>query len=246
MRYLTPEIVKNKQIVMRVDFNVDFDNRGNIIDDFRIQRTLPTIKFLQDNQAKKIILISHLGRPQEENNFQKFTLKPIQLYLEKLLDKKVYFIEDFLKEKQEINEIPSGNIILLENIRFYPGEEKNDINFAKQLSELGDLYINEAFSVSHHQAASLNAITKFLPAYAGFLLKEEIDSLDKIKNISGGKLVIILGGAKIKDKLPLIDAFINKAQYVLVGGALANTIIKSWNFEVGKSWIDQDMLEQAK
>jgi len=140
----------------------------------------------------------------------------------------------------------AGSVILLENIRFYPEEEQNDFEFAKKLSELGDIYINDAFSVSHREEASLVSLPKILPHYAGLLLEKEIENLDKIKNASSDNLVIILGGAKIEDKLPLINNFINKAKYILVGGALANTIIKSWDFEVGESLVDEQMIEEAK
>jgi phosphoglycerate kinase len=246
MNHLTPDVVKNKKILLRVDFNVDLDENNEIIDDFRIIQAIPTIEFLLNNQAKRIILISHLGRPQGESDFQKLSLEPVANYLEKLLKRKVYFIKDFLKQKEEIEKTEAGSVILLENIRFYPEEEKNDFEFAKKLSELGDIYINDAFSVSHREEASLVSLPKILPHYAGLLLEKEIENLDKIKNASSDNLVIILGGAKIEDKLPLINNFINKAKYILVGGALANTIIKSWDFEVGESLVDEQMIEEAK
>jgi len=135
MRHLIPEIVKNKRVLMRVDFNVDIDETGKIIDDFRIQRTLPTIKFLQENGAKKIVLISHLGQPEKEDFWtEKFSLKPVAEYLETLLKQKVYFIQDFIKQREDIENTEEGSIILLENIHFYPEENKNDKNFAQQLS----------------------------------------------------------------------------------------------------------------
>lgn len=246
MNHLTSDVVKNKKILLRVDFNVDLDENKKIIDDFRIIQAIPTIEFLLNNQAKRIILISHLGRPQGESDFQKLSLEPVANHLEKLLKRKVYFIKDFLKQKEEIEKTEAGSIILLENIRFYPEEEQNDFEFAKKLSELGDIYINDAFSVSHREEASLVSLPKILPHYAGLLLEKEIENLDKIKNASSDNLVIILGGAKIEDKLPLINNFINKAKYILVGGALANTIIKSWDFEVGESLVDEQMIEEAK
>jgi phosphoglycerate kinase len=246
MKNLTPEIVKNKRVLMRVDFNVDVDEKGNVIDDFRIVKVLPTINFLLENQAKLIILLSHRGRPQEEKDFKKLSLEPIANHLEKLLRRKVYFIKDSLKQKGELNNLEKGSIVLLENLRFYPEEEKNDFGFAKKLSALGDIYINDAFSVSHRAEATLVSLPKLLPSYAGLLLRQEIEALDKIKNAIGDKLVIILGGAKIEDKLPLINVFIKQAKFILVGGALANTIIKSWDFEVGRSLIDVSMLLEAK
>jgi phosphoglycerate kinase len=247
MENLTPEIVKNKRVLMRVDFNVDIDETGKIIDDFRIQRTLPTIKCLQEDGAKKIVLISHLGQPEKEDFWtEKFSLKPVAEYLEILLKQKVYFIQDFIKQREKIENIEEGSIILLENIRFYLEEEKNDKDFARTLSQLGDLYINEAFSVSHREAASLCAITEFLPSYPGLLFQEEIAHLNLIKNKPQLPLVVILGGAKAQDKLPLIDNFITKASQILVGGVIANTILKSWHLEIGQSLYEKNVLEKAQ
>lgn len=249
MKYLIPEVIKNKRILMRVDFNVDLDEKGNVIDDFRIQRILPTINFLKENQAKTIVLMSHLGQPETQDFWtEKFTLKPIADYLERILKEKIFFIS--VKNIQEIKKIidasNEGVIYLLENLRYYEGEEKNDKNFAFELSQLGDVYINEAFSVSHRQAASLCALTEFLPSYPGFLLKEEIENLDKFINNSESPIVIILGGAKVKDKLPLIKVFAQKADWILVGGVVANTILKAWDFKIGNSKYEEQVIEDAK
>jgi phosphoglycerate kinase len=267
MKYLTPEIVKGKRVLMRVDFNVDLDKEGNVIDDFRIQRTLPTLKFLQDHQAEKIILISHLGQP-EKNDFwtEKFTLKPIADYLEKTLKEKISFersekkgsaeqgeagsyfcsLKDFKEIKATIDKSEKGAIWLLENIRYHEAEEKNDKDFACELSQLGDLYINEAFSVSHREVASICTITEFLPSYPGFLFEEEIKHLDNIMTNSESPLVIILGGAKVEDKLPLIETFSLKADWLLIGGVIANTILKAWNFEIGNSLYEEKIIGKAK
>lgn len=245
MHYLTPDIVFNKRVLMRVDYNVDLDDKQQVIDDFRIIQTVPTIKFLLKHRAKRIVLISHRGRPTKKEDFSQLSLRPISKYLEKILKQDIYFIQDFRSQKNEIENTKNGSIILLENIRFYPEEEQNDIRFAKELSTLGDIYINDAFSVSHRSEASLVLIPKLLPAYGGLLLEKELQILDKIKNITTEKLIIILGGNKIKDKLPLIKIFVNKAKYILVGGALANTIIKSWGFEIGDSLIDEELVSQA-
>ena len=249
MENLTPEIVKNKRVLMRVDFNVDVDEKGNVIDDFRILRVLPTIKFLKEEGAEKIILISHLGQP-EKNDFwtEKFTLRPIADYLEKILKEKIYFcsLKDFKEIKNMIDKSEKSAIWLLENIRYHEGEEKNDKNFASQLSRLGDLYINEAFSVSHREVASICAITEFLPSYPGFLFGEEIEHLDNIITNPESPVVIILGGAKVEDKLLLIEAFSSKANWILIGGVMANTILKAWNFEIGDSLYEEKMIEKAK
>ena len=249
MRHLTPEIVKNKRVLMRVDFNVDIDETGKIIDDFRIQRTLPTIKFLKEKSAEKIILISHLGQPEKKDfGTEKFTLKPIADYLEKILKEKIRFcsLKDFKEIKNIIDKSEKGAIWLLENIRYHEEEEKNDEDFAQQLSQLGDIYINEAFSVSHREAASLCAITAFLPSYPGFLLEDEIKHLNNIIINPKPPLVIILGGAKVEDKLPLIDIFSLKAHRLLIGGVIANTILKAWNFEIGSSLYEEKIIGKAK
>jgi len=249
MKHLTPQIIKGKRVLMRVDFNVDVDEKGNVIDDFRILRVLPTIKFLKEEGAEKIILISHLGQP-EKNDFwtEKFTLRPIADYLEKILKEKIYFcsLKDFKETKATIDKSEKGAIWLLENIRYHEGENTNDENFAKQLSQLGDIYINEAFSVSHRQAASLCAITEFLPSYPGLLFQEEIEHLNKIIKNSEPPTVMILGGAKMTDKIPVIEKFFNLANFILIGGAIANTILKSWNFEIGNSLFEEEMIEKAK
>lgn len=249
MRHLVPEIVKNKRILVRVDFNVDLDEKGNVIDDFRIQKTLPMIKFLKEKGAEKIILISHLGQP-KKNDFwtEKFTLKPIAVYLEKTLKEKVIFcpLKDFKGIKEMIDKSEKGAIWLLENIRYHEAEEKNDRDFARELSQLGDLYINEAFSVSHREAVSICAITEFLPSYPGFLFEEEIKHLDNIITNPESPVVIILGGSKVEDKLPLIETFSLKANWLLIGGVIANTVLKAWNFEIGNSLYEEKMIEKAK
>jgi len=249
MKYLTSEVVNNKRVLMRVDFNVDVDEKGNVIDDFRIVKVLPTIKFLKEEGAEKIILISHLGQP-EKNDFwtEKFTLKPIADYLEKTLEEKISFcsLKDLKEIKEKIDKSEKGAIWLLENIRYHEGEEKNDKNFASQLSRLGDLYINEAFSVSHREVASICAITEFLPSYPGFLFEEEKKRLDNIIANPESPVVIILGGAKVEDKLPLVETFSLKANWLLIGGVIANTILKAWNFEIGNSLYEEKILEKAK
>ena len=249
MKHLTPQIIKGKRVLMRVDFNVDVDEKGKVIDDFRIQRTLPTIRFLKEESAEKIILISHLGQP-EKNDFwtEKFTLRPIADYLEKILKEKIYFcsLKDFKEIKEVIDKSEKGAIWLLENIRYHEGENTNDKNLAQQLFQLGDIYINEAFSVSHREAASLCAITEFLPSYPGLLFQEEIEHLNKIIKNSEPPTVMILGGAKMTDKIPVIEKFFNLANFILIGGAIANTILKSWNFEIGNSLFEEEMIEKAK
>ncbi|MGC8880662.1 MAG: phosphoglycerate kinase [Minisyncoccia bacterium] len=249
MNYLTPEVIKNKKVLIRVDFNVEIDKEGKIVDDFRIQKTLPTIKFLKENGAKRIVIISHLGQPKLEDFFSKeFSLEPVAKYLQEKLKEKIHFIslKDYKEIKQAIKKFEKGEIVLLENIRFFKEEEENDEEFAKELAKLGDIYINEAFSVSHRKAASLVKITEFLPSYAGFLLEEEIKNLNEYLEAKSNSLVLILGGAKVEDKLPLIEKFLDRAKYILLGGVMANTFLKGWGFEIGKSVIEEKMIEKAR
>jgi len=263
-----------QRILMRVDLNVPVKD-GKILDDFRVQRALPTIKFLREKKAKKIILISHLGRPlAEDKNKPEFSLEPVAFYLENLLKQKIYFFRPASPELQrgepaltrrgrpaltrrgkeeigpelrkKIEDLPDGSIIFLENIRFYKGEEENDRNFAKELAKMADFFVNEAFAVSHRKIASLCAITEFLPSYIGILFDEEIANLDRIIQNPQEPLVIILGGAKIKDKLPVIKKFLDKADYILLGGAMANTVLKVNGFSIGKSLYDEAAFDQAK
>ena len=249
MKLISAAAVQHKKVLVRVDFNISFDEQGNILDDFRIQKTLPTLRFLQAHEADKIILLSHLGRPKpEDKNNPNFSLQKIASYLEGLIGERVYFLTTPIGNtlKQEIAKLPTRSFILLENLRFYQGEEENKIEFARQLSELGEVFINEAFSVSHRFSASLCSVPKFLPSYAGFLLQSEIEALDKIKKADSKQLVVVMGGAKIKDKLPLIHSFLDQAKLVLIGGALANTIIKAWDFEAGLSLVEEEMIKEAQ
>jgi len=247
MKSLGSVNISGKSILMRVDFNIPVKNR-KIIDDFRIQRVLPTIRFLKKSKAKKIILISHLGQPDIKDKSQsEFSLAPIANHLEKLIEESVYFTATLIGEelKEEIENLPDGSIILLENIRFYKGENQNDRNFAKELAKMADIFINEAFSVCHRRIASLCAITEFLPSFAGILLEEELTNLNKVIQESQHPLVVILGGAKIKDKIYAIEKFKDKADYILLGGVMANTLLKANDFSIGKSIYDEEAFVQA-
>ncbi|MCK4591949.1 phosphoglycerate kinase [Candidatus Parcubacteria bacterium] len=237
--------LKNKKILIRVDFNVPVGDDG-IVDnkeDWRIKAALPTIEYLLEKEAK-IILISHLGRPEGNQELriknQEYSLRPVAERLEELLDCKIKFIDDCVgdKAKDAVEKMRAGEIILLENLRFYKEEKNNGEKFAKELSKLADIYVNDAFSVSHRAHASISAITKFLPSYAGLLLGKEVKILSDAINNSKGPVTVIIGGAKVKTKVPVIEYLMNKVDHILVGGVVANVILKAKGIDTGKSLMD--------
>jgi len=233
---LKSDQLKNKTCLVRVDLNIEDEKKDN----FRLQAILPTLNFLLRNQAK-IIILSHRGRPSGNSKFEirnsKFSLKPFAEIFSQLLKKPVYFIENFnLMTCDVISEVG-----LLENLRFFPGEEKNDKKFAQSLATLGDIYINDAFAVSHRRNASVVAITQFLPSYAGLLLEKEIKNLDAVMENFQKPLVIILGGAKVSDKIGLIKNFLKKADYFLIGGAMANSFFAAQGLPIGDSLYESNI-----
>ncbi|MEW5805214.1 MAG: phosphoglycerate kinase [Patescibacteria group bacterium] len=238
---------KNKRVLIRADFNVEIES-NRVVDDFKIVRALKTIKYV-NSQSRYVLLVSHLGNPKEGGRLD--SLAPVAKYLSKLLNKKVYFVFDRLEQlEQSLSGLPKGSVVLLENIRFYSGEYSesgyvNSVSFSKKLASLADCYINEAFGESHRKVSSLVGITKYLPSFAGFNLVEEIKNLDRIKKGFKKPLVIILGGSKLKTKLPLIKSFIKQADQILLGGALANTFLRSLGLEIGRSVFEKDFLKQA-
>ena len=238
--------VKDKRVLVRVDFDVPMDEKGGIIDNSRILGCLPTLEYLIKQKAK-IILISHTGRPNGKKD-KKLSLKPIAEELEKLLNKKILFSTEIFgaKVKEKIRKIKFGDILLLENIRFWKEEEENDQEFTKKIAGLGDVYINESFAVSHRKHASIVGVPQFLPSAAGFLLEKEIAELDKILKKPEKPLVAIIGGAKIETKIKIINKFLKIADKVLIGGALANTIFASQDIAMGESKIDKESFEEVK
>lgn len=231
--------VKNKRALVRVNFDVPLDGKGEIADNFRIKESLPTIEYLIKHKAK-IILVSHLGRPNGKKN-NKLSLKPIADELGRLLKKKVGFSNNIFGKDTGHNDI-----LLLENIRFWADEEKNSFEFAKKLAELGDVFVNEAFAVSHREHASIVGIPKFLPSVPGFLFEKEIEELGKIIKNPKKPLIAIIGGAKIETKIKVINKFLKIADKVLIGGALANTIFASQGISMGGSLIDKDSFSEVK
>lgn len=232
-----------KRVFLRCDFNVPIKN-GKILDDYKIIAGLSTIRFLLRYKCK-LILATHLGQPKEKD--KNYSTKPIAKYLEKILGTKVKFIDDCVgaKVKLAAGSLASGEILFLENLRFHEEEENNDKNFAKKLSELAEVYVNNAFAVSHRAHASLTRIKKYLPAYAGLLLEDEIINLNKIINPKK-PLISIIGGVKIGTKIKLIEKLSKKSERVLVGGALANNFFVAHGLEVGKSLVDKDSIKFAQ
>jgi phosphoglycerate kinase len=230
---LKREDLNGKKVIVRVDFNVPIEE-GKVNNDYRIQRALPTIKFLKENGAK-IMLISHI----ETKGVDHPTLKPVFEYFgEKMPELGITFLPSFFGDEatKKLNDMKEGEIVLFENIRQYEEEKENNEAFSKSIASLGDLYVNDAFAVSHRSHASVVGIPKFLPAYAGILLGEEIKNLNVAENIER-PFLFILGGAKFETKLPLITKFLDLADHVFIGGALANDLLKAKGKDIKKSLI---------
>ena len=241
MKSLADFNFQNKRVILRCDFNVPIKN-GEVSDDFRIREIIPTINHLVKNEAK-VILISHLGQPKEKNS--KHSLKPIGRKLEKLLDKSVKFLDDCQgsKVEKEIEKMKTGQIVLLENLRFYPGEKENDLKFAKALAKLGDIYISEAFSVTHRNHASIATLPKLIPSGIGFLFGKEIMALTKVKENPARPIVVIIGGIKISSKIKAIEKFLSRVDHVLLGGKIANIILRVKGICLGKPWPEEDVIK---
>jgi len=212
--------IQGKRVLLRVDFNVSLAEDGSIVDDTRIKKSLPTIELLLRND-NKLIIISHLGRPEKRD--KENSLAPVALRLQELLNKTVTLVDDFLSEqgKTQLSGQQENEILLLENIRFYKEEQENDSGFAKKLSALGDCYVNDAFGVSHRNDASIVGIPQFLPSFMGLLLEKEVASISSLVKNPSRPFVAIIGGAKIETKLPLVEKMHQFADYVLVGGKIA-------------------------
>ena len=223
MKTLKDFNVSNKRVLVRTDFNIPFSGQGDILDDFRIVQTLPTIEYLIENKAKTI-LISHLGRPISK---QRYTLKPVALRLEKLLKRKVKFLDDCIGEevKKVIAEMELGEVVLLENLRFHRGEMENDPKLAKQLAKLGDIFIQEAFAACHRKHSSIVGIPKYLSSGIGFLVEKEIECLSKISNKPKNPLVVIIGGKKVETKAKLINKLSKIADWILLGHLMKKEVV---------------------
>ena len=238
--------VADKRVFVRVDYNVPINADLKIVDDERIVATLPTINYLIEHNAK-VILCSHLGRPNGQVD-SKLSLRPVLSRLSKLLDKPISFAEDVLADstKEMIDKMHQGDVLMLENIRFYPEEEKNNAEFASHLASLADIYVFEAFATAHRKHASTYGVAKLLPSVIGFLVEHELEMFDKIMNNPSHPFVAILGGAKVADKLPVVENLLNVADTILIGGGMAYTFVKAIGGAVGNSIVDNSKLDLAK
>ncbi|MDB9869514.1 phosphoglycerate kinase [Alphaproteobacteria bacterium] len=237
--------VKGKSVLLRADLNIPMFG-AEITDTSRIKRLIPTIEFLK-NSGAKVIICSHLGRPDGEFN-EAYSLKPLLNKLSKALNIEVKFVESCIgsfaiKAKESLK---PGEILLLENVRFHKGEIKNDIEFAEELSKKCDMFVNDAFSCSHRAHSSLHAITKFLPSYSGILLNEEVTALESVLNSPSKPIAALVGGAKISTKINIIEYLITKMDYIIIGGGMANTFLVANGFSVGKSLYEKDSVTLAK
>lgn len=237
--------VNNKKVLVRVDFNVPIKD-GKVGDDTRIRAALPTIQYLLDHGAA-VILCSHLGRPKGEV-MPEYSLRPVSEYLAELMGRPVKFAESCVGPVAEraAAELKPGEVLLLENTRFLPGETKNDPEMARQLASLADLYVNDAFGSAHRAHASTEGVAHYLPAVAGFLMEKEIQYLGQAIENPARPFVAILGGAKISDKIGVIRNLLNKADQVLIGGGMANTFFKAQGYPVGDSLVEDDALDTAR
>ncbi len=235
--------VAGKRVLVRVDFNVPQDDTGAITDDRRIRAALPTIQYLTQHGAR-VILASHLGRP-KGGPTPKYSLQPVAARLSELLGKPVPLAPDSIGDQvqAQVNALQDGDVLLLENVRFYPEEEKNDPEFAKKLVSLAELYVNDAFGTAHRAHASTEGVAHDLPAVAGFLLKKELDYLGNTVDDPQRPFVAILGGAKVKDKIPVIESLLPKVDTLIICGGMAYTFYKAKGWEIGKSLLDTGSLE---
>ncbi len=236
---------QGKRVLVRVDFNVPLDN-GKVSDDLRIRAALPTIEALRAADAK-VILCSHLGRPKGEQN-PKYSLAPVARRLSKLLDTDVVFTDDCIGEQPEAasRALADGDVLLLENLRFHAGETANEDGFVQALARLGDVYVNDAFGTAHRAHASTTGVAHHLPSYAGYLIEKELTALGQALTAPERPFTAILGGAKVSDKIDVIEALLDKADRIIIGGGMAFTFLRAQGHNVGKSLVEEDRLDYAR
>jgi len=238
--------VDGKRVLVRVDFNVPLDREGRITNDARIRAALPTIQYLIEHKAR-VILCSHLGRPKGQV-VDSLRLRPVAVVLSQLLGQEVKSTSDCVGPgvKEAADLLTPGQILLLENLRFHPEEEANDAGFAKDLASIADIYVNDAFGTAHRAHASTEGVTHYLPAVAGFLMEKELEALGRILTDPEHPFVAIIGGAKISSKIGVVRRLLDKVDFLLIGGGMASTLLKTKGFEVGKSLVELDKLADAQ
>lgn len=237
--------IQGKRVLLRVDFNVPIEN-GVVKDDTRIRETLPTIRYLLEQQAK-IIIMSHLGRPEKDQR-QGFTMDPVAQKLQQFLELPVKKVDDCIGPvvEEAVFSAQPGSIIVLENTRFYPEEEECERNFCKQLAKLGEVFVLDAFGTAHRKHASTYGVGEYLPSYAGLLMEKEVTALQSVIENEPRPLTLIMGGAKIDTKIGILRNFLSKADYILLGGGLANTFLAAQGFDIGNSLYEPDKLDVAR
>ncbi len=238
--------LKGKTVLMRADFNVPLDEQLNITDDTRIRETIPTIKYILQNGAKKVVLMSHLGRP-DGKRVEKYSLKPVAKKLAEMLGEQVNFLNDCVGEDIKNGILQSSQrVVLLENLRFHSEEETNNEDFARQLASFGDVFVNDAFGTAHRAHASTAGVDKFLKSAAGFLLEKEIQYLGNAVQNPARPFVVILGGAKVSDKIGVIENLLPKCDTIIIGGGMSYTFLKAQGKPIGNSKLEKEKLELAK
>lgn len=240
--------LRNKKVLVRCDFNVPVNEAGEITDDRRISSALPTIKHIIENEGKAIIM-SHFGRPKGVAN-HKYSLEPVAKALANLLNKEVSFVDEDLvigqDVKKAIDEMETGDVVLLQNTRFHKGEENNDSEFAKELASLGDVFVNDAFGTAHRAHASNVGVCEYLPSAVGLLVQKEIEIMGKAMSKPEKPFIAILGGAKVSDKITVIENLLDKVNSLLIGGGMMFTFLKAKGYEIGKSLLEEDKIDLAK
>src|SRR3990167_6501187 len=238
--------IHGKKVLLRADYNVSVNDNGDILNDYRIQESLPTINYLLDQNCS-IIICSHFGRPDGKVD-KKYSLNKVAKQLEKLLGRDVLFVDDCIGEKvqQASKSLKNGEILMLENLRFYKEEENNNDECAKKLAELAEVFVQDAFGVVHRAHASTEAVTKHIPSIAGLLLEKEVDTITNVMDNPDRPLMAIIGGAKIADKIEILNRFIDIADFVVVGGDMANTFLLAEGIDIAKSMADKDDVPLAK
>ena len=238
---------KNQKVLIRVDFNVPLDENGNVTDDTRIRKALPTVRKIL-NDGGSAVLMSHMGRPKDKE--EKFSLKHVIPVLEKLLNKKVLFGEDIIGDdaKDKAESLNPGDVLILENLRFHPGEKKGDEDFARALAAFGDYYVNDAFGTAHRAHASTVVIAKFFPGRkaAGYLLYNEVKNIKKVIEEAERPFTAVIGGAKVSSKLGVLKNLLNKVDNLVIVGGMAYTFLKSMGYETGESLVEDELIDEAK